>query len=157
MKRVLAKLSAIVATLVALIAAIGVTESEVWLGVWMIAFIYLAIPVALLTIADFIRTARGTEDDGQFFSTGVHVTAVFGFLVGYLLYKMAVWSEHPMVDRHAYLPILFVALVYGYPTFLGLRSKAAEVAMNALRTEDVLEMPDTKVQEEGESIPPGDR
>jgi hypothetical protein len=148
MKRVVAKFAAILAILAALAAAIGSAESEFWLGLWMLAFVYVAIPVMLLTIADLIRTARGRADDEQVFSTGVHVTAVFAFLVGYLVYKMAVWSEHPMVDRHAYLPIVFVALVYGFPTYFRFRSKVMESALEALKTEEVLQVPNSPGQDE---------
>ena len=141
MKRVIAKLFAVVSALLALGAAIGETDSELWLGIWMVAFIYVALPVSLLTIADLIRIARGKEDHATIFSTGIHITAVFAFIVGYFVYKMSVWSEHPMVDRHAYLPILLVALVYGFPTYLMLRAKLTRTVIDAVKTEEVLELP----------------
>jgi len=60
LKRALSKLIAIVVVLSALSVAISVTESEIWLGIWFILFIYFAIPVLLLSIADLIRSVRGT-------------------------------------------------------------------------------------------------
>ena len=144
MRRVISKLFAVFSVLLALGAAIGATDSELWLGVWMIAFIYVAIPVLLLTIADLIRVATGNQDREKVLSTGIHVTAVFAFIIGYFVYKMSVWSEHPMVDRHAYLPILFVAIVYGFPTYLMLRDRLTKTAVDALKTEEVLELPTSR-------------
>jgi hypothetical protein len=144
LKRATIKLVAIIVILCALGVAINVTESEIWLGVWFILFIYFGVPVLLLSVADLIRSFRGTPEKSSIFSTGIHVTAVFGFLVGFLLYKMAVWSEHPSVDKHAYLPLLFVAMVYGYPAIMWIRAKATEVFFRAVSTEEVLEAPQTK-------------
>ena len=139
LKKALMKLAAIVVILCSLGVAIGVTESEVWLGVWFVLFIYFGIPVLLLSIADLIRSFRRAPEKNSMFSTGIHVTAVFGFLVGFLLYKMSVWSEHPSVDKHAYLPLLFVAMVYGYPAVMWIRAKAAEIFLRSVSTEEVLD------------------
>ena len=141
MKRAVTKLVAIVVILISLGVAISVTKSEIWLGMWFILFIYFGVPVLLLSIADLIRLFRGTPEKSSIFSTGIHVTAVFGFLVGFLLYRMPVWSEHPSVDKHAYLPLLFVAMVYGYPAIMWIRAKATEVFFRAVSTEEVLETP----------------
>ena len=127
------------AILLALGTAISVTESEVWLGIWFILFIYFSLPVLILSIADLIRIRRGVDDRHSIFSTGIHITAVFGFLVGLLLYKMAVWSEHPSVDRHAYLPLLFVALVYGFPLVMWIRTRAVTIFFQTINTEETLE------------------
>ena len=141
MKRTLIKLIAIVVVLSALSVAISVTESEIWLGIWFTLFIYFAIPVLLLSIADLIRSIRGTPAKRSIFSTGIHVTAVFGFLVGFLLYRMSVWSDHPSVDKHAYLPLLFVAMVYGFPAIMWIRARATEIFFRSVSTEEVLEAP----------------
>ena len=139
MKKALSKLIAIIVILCSLGVAIGVTESEIWLGAWFILLIYFGIPVLLLSIADLIRSFRGTPEKHSVFSTGIHVTAIFGFLVGFLLYKMAVWSEHPSVDKHAYLPLLFVAMVYGYPAIMWIRAKATKIFFRSISTEESLE------------------
>ena len=149
MSRAITKLVAVLVILCSLAVAIGVTESEIWLGVWFILFIYFGVPVLLLSIADLIRSIRGSPEQNSIFSTGIHVTAVFGFLVGYLLYKMAVWTEHPMVERHAYLPLLFVAMVYGYPAVMWIRAKATEALFRAVNTEEVLQGPETSEQIRG--------
>ena len=141
LKRTLIKLIAIVVVLSALSVAISVTESEIWLGIWFTLFIYFAIPVLLLSIADLIRSIRGTPAKRSIFSTGIHVTAVFGFLVGFLLYRMSVWSDHPSVDKHAYLPLLFVAMVYGFPAIMWIRARATEIFFRSVSTEEVLEAP----------------
>lgn len=133
MKRTLTKLIAIVVVLSALSLAISVTESEIWLGIWLVLFIYIAIPVLFLSIADLIRSIRGKPAKDSIFSTGIHVTAVFGFLVGFLLYRMSVWSDHPSVDKHAYLPLLFVAMVYGFPAIMWIRARATEIFFRAIR------------------------
>lgn len=146
MKRALTKLAAIVVILCSLGVAISVTESEIWLGIWFILFIYFGVPVLLLSIADLIRSIRGRPEKNSIFSTGIHVTAVFGFLIGFLLYRMSVWSEHPSVDKHAYLPLLFVAMVYGYPAIMWIRAKATEIFFRAVSTEEVLEAPQTNGQ-----------
>ena len=139
MKKTLSKLIAIIVILCSLSIAIGVTESEIWLGIWFILFIYFGIPVLLLSIADLIRSIRGTPEEHSVFSTGIHVTAVFGFLIGFLLYRMSVWSEHPSVEKHAYLPLLFVAMVYGYPAIMWIRAKATEIFFRSVSTEEALD------------------
>jgi len=141
LKRTLIKLIAIVVVVSALSVAISVTESEIWLGIWFILFIYFAIPVLLLSIADLIRSIRGKPAKHSIFSTGIHVTAIFGFLVGFLLYGMSVWSDHPSVEKHAYLPLLFVAMVYGFPAIMWIRARATEIFFRSVSTEEVLEAP----------------
>jgi hypothetical protein len=62
LKKALSKLIAIIVILCSLSVAIGVTESEIWLGIWLILFIYFGIPVLLLSIADLIQSFRGTPE-----------------------------------------------------------------------------------------------
>ena len=59
---------------------------------------------------------------------------------------MAVWSEHPMVERHAYLPLVFVAMVYGYPAVIWIRAKVTEVFFRTVNTEEVFQGPQTTDQ-----------
>jgi hypothetical protein len=50
-----------------------------------------------------------------------------------------VWSEHPSVDKHAYLPLLFVAMVYGFPAIMWVRAKATKIFFRSISTEESLE------------------
>lgn len=143
------KLVGVFVILIALAVAIGVTTSEIWLGIWFILFIYFGIPVLLLSIADLIRSFRALPEKNSIFSTVVHVTAVFAFLIGFLVYRMSVWSEHPMVDKHAYMPLFFVAMVYGVPLLIWIRAKATEYFFRAVNTEEVLQAPQTNDQIRG--------
>ena len=95
-------------------------------------------PFFLADEADIVREIRGPEAETGFFSTGIHVTAVFACLVGYLLYRMADWTDHAFEDKHVYLPFIFVAVVYGYPLLMWLRAKAMDIFFDAVRTEDEL-------------------
>ena len=141
MQRTVAKLIAILFALAALALAIRAAESELWVGIWMMLFIYLALPVGLLTIADLVRAARGKEASDSLFSTAVHVTAVFAFLLGYLLHRIAEWSDSPVADRQVWLPLIFVALVYVVPLVYTVRFRMGEMFSRGLRNVDTLKPP----------------
>jgi hypothetical protein len=59
----------------------------------------------------------------------LHVLALIAFLIGCGLAWMAFESDHPSKEKHLLLPIIFVAIVYGYP--LAIELKAATFAWGA--------------------------
>ncbi len=136
--RVAAKLGLVLAFVALLCVAIALAQSEMYLTIWLVLLIFVGLPLVLVTISDAIRTLRSSDRAEGFFSTGIHVTAVFAFALGYILSQMAIWSDHPFKEKHAYLPILFVALVYGYPLVMFLKAKAAETFFSAIQTEEKL-------------------
>ncbi|MDJ0911325.1 MAG: hypothetical protein QNI99_19230 [Woeseiaceae bacterium] len=143
------KLVAIIVILIALAVAISVTTSELWLGIWLVLFILLGIPVLLLSIGDLIDSFGGSSEKQPVVPAVIHVTAVFACLIGFLLYKLAEWSEHPMADKHADLPLIFVAIVYGVPLIMWIRGKATEAFFRAASTEETLEAPRANDQADG--------
>jgi len=138
MKRIAKKLATVVTIIAFLCFAIIITDSELWLTIWLVLLIFVGVPLCLVSVADIVREIRGPEAETGFFSTGIHVTAVFACLVGYLLYRMADWTDHAFEDKHVYLPFIFVAVVYGYPLLMWLRAKAMDIFFDAVRTEDEL-------------------
>jgi hypothetical protein len=52
----------------------------------------------------------------------LHVLAFLAFLIGSGLAWMAYDSDHPLKEKHLLFPIIFVAIVYGYPLFIELKA-----------------------------------
>ena len=84
----------------------------------------IAIGAAFLLAGDRLSKTEASEQSRSFLT--LHLIAVAAAIVGGVLSWMAFDSDHPSKWLHLTLPIIFVAIVYGYS--LGLRP-AAWVAM----------------------------
>ena len=71
---------------------------------------------------------------GSRFSATVHVLALFAFLLGCLLAWMAYASDHPMKERHLFLPIVLPLCVYGYVLFAWVRYFGVGEVLRAIST-----------------------
>jgi len=118
-----------------LLVAIVRSTSELWLGVWVLTLIFVALPIVLFLLRDLAALHIRPRSQGQAFWLLIHVCAVLGFLLGYGIYRLSVWSEHPMVEKHRWLPYVFVALVYFVPVSVLLRAWVTKRIVALFRTE----------------------
>jgi len=135
-RNVLIKTTIVAMAVVFLCLALSQSTSDLWIGIWLASLIYVALPAVLFVLRDlFGLIVRPRSEHGSSLLL-LHVCAAFAFLLGYGVYKLSVWSEHPMVDKHRLLPFLFAAIVYGVPAVIFLRVWIWQKILAALRTED---------------------
>jgi hypothetical protein len=75
--------------------------------------VYAAMAFLVLVLGNRL-SSLGNRQDLPARLRRLHVLAFIAFLVGCGLAWMAYQSDHPMKERHLWLPVLFVAIVYGY-------------------------------------------
>jgi hypothetical protein len=123
MRRALAKLFVVAVFVAALVFAIGNTANEsAWLVAWFLLFIFLGVPLALLSIRD-VLLAGFAQTSATFRGwLLLHVCAAFAACIGLGLGYMARASGHPKAELHQWLAVILPALVYVAPMLLALKS-----------------------------------
>jgi len=88
-------------------------NEELHIGVIIVAVIgsYAVLASGFLLTGQWLR--RRFNSERGHFAWGIHLLALFGFLLGCLLAWSSYQTDHPMKERHLMVPVLFVALVYG--------------------------------------------
>lgn len=104
------------------VLAIAATEDESWLTVWLLVFVFIALPTLLLSLRDLLAlvSPRWLGRRPLF----LHICAAFGAGIGYGLGWMAVDSGHPQPHLHRLLVIVFPLIVYVTPLLLLLHGQA---------------------------------
>lgn len=96
--------------------AISHTDNESWLTVWFLLFFFVGIPLCLLVLKDLlVIVAPKWLGPSQIL---LHVCAVFGAIIGYILGWMAVSTEHEKAHLHQLLVIIFPLMVYATPLLM---------------------------------------
>jgi hypothetical protein len=120
MRRAMLKLLGTVVMLTVVGWAIGHTQDQLWLGIWFLLFIFLGVPLVLLSIRDLLLSFFANRSESFKAWAIVHVCAVFAFLLGLLLASGARSTGHPKADLHQWLVLILPGLVYLAPVFLAL-------------------------------------
>ena len=99
-----------------LLALISTTDSEKWRSIWTILFVFLAIPLLLLALKDFLTNiAPKWNGPSQLL---LHICAIFSALIGYGLGLLAVKTGHEKAHLHQLLVVIFPAFVYSTPLLM---------------------------------------
>jgi hypothetical protein len=106
---------AVILLIAFLCLAIAQTEDELWLGVWLLLMIFVALPLLLLVARDLLAAATSRQRRGPLL---LHTCAVFAALLGYGVGWMAVDSEHPKAELHQWLVVVFPLFVYVTPLLM---------------------------------------
>jgi len=123
MRRAIVKSILVGALIAALVLAIGRTPNESpLLGLWFILFIFVSIPLALLSIRDLIVSFRSGSSESSRAWLLLHVCALFAAGVGFLIARLAKASGHPKAEWDEWLVVVLPALVYLTPVFVALHS-----------------------------------
>jgi uncharacterized membrane protein SirB2 len=133
-KPILVRAVLVLAGVALLLMAIVRSSSQLWLGIWVVALVFVALPIVLFLLRDVVALFVRPRSERQAFWVLIHVSAVLAFLLGYGVYKLSVWSEHPMVEKHRWLPYVFVALVYFVPVSVLLRAWVTRRILALFRT-----------------------
>lgn len=96
--------------------AISSTDNELWLIAWFLMFIFIGVPLVLVTTRDLLVHLKPRWLGRS--QLLLHVCAIFGALIGYLLGVMAVESEHPEAHLHQLLVVIFPLMVYLTPLLM---------------------------------------
>lgn len=105
-----ASLTAVLIT--GLCLAIGRTESEGWLTAWFLLLFFGGVPLALLSLRDLIARWKPRRVGRS--QLLLHICALFGAVIGYVVGALAVASEHPKAHLHQ-----LMVLVFSSPCVLG--------------------------------------
>ena len=100
MRRALATFLVVAVFVAALVFAIGNMANEsAWLVAWFLLFIFLGIPLALLSIRDVLLTVFAQTSATFRAWLLLHVCAAFSACIGFGLGYMARASGHPKADH----------------------------------------------------------
>ena len=123
MRRAIVKAVCVAAFIAALVVAIGRSASDnPWLGVWFILFIFVGVPLALLSIRDLLVSIRSNASESSRAWLLLHVCAVFAAGVGLLLARMSKASGGSKSELDQWLVLVLPGLVYLAPVLLALRT-----------------------------------
>lgn len=104
------------------VLAIAATEDESWLTVWLLVFVFIALPALLLSLRDLLALVSPRWLGRR--PLLLHICAALGAGIGYGLGWMAVDSGHPQAHLHRLLVIVFPLIVYVTPLLLLLQGQA---------------------------------
>ena len=99
-----------------LLALISTTENENWRSIWTILFVFLAIPLLLLVLKDFLTNITPNWIGPT--QLLLHICAIFSALIGYGLGLLAVKTGHEKAHLHQLLVVIFPVLVYSTPLLM---------------------------------------
>lgn len=119
MKPAVLKFTGALVLAVALGSAFASTSDEAWLTLWSLAFVFLAVPLILLSVRDLIVAYSATTGPAFGFWLMLHVCAIFAAAIGYLLGSLADSSDHP---KTKWLIVILPVLVYLTPLLLWLHA-----------------------------------
>lgn len=132
MKPAVLKFAGSILLVVILVLAIAGTSDEFWLTAWSLAFVFLAIPLILLSVRDLIAAFSQASGPGFRFWLMLHVCAVFAAVIGYFLGLLAESYGHP---KARWLIVILPSLVYLTPLLLwlhGLPLRLLQYLLHAL-------------------------
>jgi hypothetical protein len=96
--------------------AISITNDEPWLTVWFVLFIFLGVPLCLLVLRDLVVvTTPKCLGPSQIL---LHLCALFGAAIGYILGFMAVNTGHEKAHLHQLLVVILPLMVYATPLLM---------------------------------------
>lgn len=135
MRHALLQFLIVAAFMSALVFAIGQTENtNPWLGSWFVLFIFIGLPLSLLSLRDLLVAATSGRSSVAFRAWALlHVCAVFAAGVGFLLGHLARESHHPRAELHQWLVLVLPGLVYLAPLLLALHSGSFTFLMSLSR------------------------
>ena len=131
MKPAVLKFAGSILLVVTLVLAIGGTSDEFWLTAWFLAFVFLVIPLVLLSVRDLIATCFQAGGPAFRLWLLLHVCAVFAAVIGYSLGLLAELSGHP---KAKWLIVILPALVYVTPLLLWLHGLPFQLLQYLLQT-----------------------
>ncbi len=93
--------------------AIYIAESDTWVSVWMLLFIFLGLPLSFMSLRDLIvKVLPNWLGPSQVL---LHLIALFSAVLGYFLGYLAIESQHPKAELHQLMVVIFPAMVYAAP------------------------------------------
>jgi hypothetical protein len=92
---------------------------------------YAALAAGFIWLGRKLQARAGSS--GGPFGWTVHVVAAFAFVIGLLVAWMGWSTDHPMKERHLLMPLIFVALVYGYILIIWVKAGALAIGIAFLR------------------------
>jgi hypothetical protein len=119
MKPAVLKFIGALVLVVALGLAFAGTSDEAWLTLWSLAFVFLVVPLILLSVRDLIATYSAATSQAFGFWLMLHICAVFAAAIGYWLGSLADSSDHP---KTKWLIVILPVLVYLTPLLLWLHA-----------------------------------